>query len=197
MGEVSPGMPLPYNSKETLAKLRRLIVVPVLAAALLVPVSCGSDSSSQAGTTQEIPHNSAHQAPPEIEQKILADAREDLAIIASAGADTSTLSNALTGSALTDTKAQTDKDLAEGKYRKRDYQNINVRLQDYAAPIAEVFAEFDDNGYYVDAVTGAALGQPVNEHKSYALALVEEGNRWKIRLILAPSAASTAKQTGQ
>lgn len=125
---------------------------------------------------------------------MVADAADDLRIISAAGADTSQLATALTGKALEETKAQMASDLAQGKVRKRDYQNINVSLQEYTLPIAEARAEFDDMGYYIDATTGAALDSPTGEHKKYALALMEEGDRWKIRLILSPDATTTSTQ---
>lgn len=171
----------------------RFLIVSVLVVVALICVSCGSTVTTNQEETQPA-HTSAHQASPEVEQKIVADATEDLQIIASSGKDSSLLAKALTGKALEDTKSALNKDLAQGKYKQRDYQNINVRMTAYTAPVAEVFAEFDDNSYYVDASSGAALGQPALEHKSYALALVEEEGRWKIMLILSPSAKTTPRQ---
>jgi len=156
------------------------------------------DDGSQSNNTDTTPTQaraSAHQSSPEVEQKVLADATEDLRIIAATGQDASGLSQALTGKALDETRASMNKDLADGKYRKRDYQNIKVRLQDFTAPIAQVFAEFDDNGFYVDASNGAALTQPTQEHKTYALAMVEEDGRWKITGIYASAGTTTATTT--
>jgi len=163
---------------------------------MLISVSCGSNDDSTTTETQA-QHVSAHQAPPEVEARILEDVKEDLRIIASAGSDTSQLSTAMTGKALDEMKGQIGKDLAEGKIRKRDYQNIEVKLGDYTSPVAEVLAEFDDMGYYTDANTGAALTESSKEHRSYALAVVEESGRWKIRLILSPSATTTTPDQGQ
>jgi len=177
--------------------LRRLLLIIVIFALALPAISCGSDSDKPSTITQDASHSSAHQASPEVEAKIIADAADDLRIISAAGAGTSQMATAMTGKALEETKAQVASDLAQGKVRKRDYQNINVYLQDYTLPIAEVRAEFDDLGYYIDATTGAALDSPTSEHKKYALALVEEGARWKIKLILSPSATSTTATEGQ
>ena len=134
---------------------------------------------------------------PEVDAKILADVTGDLQIISGTGADTAQLNQAMTGKALNDIKTTIGKDLSQGKYRKRNYQNIKVRTTSYSLPVVEVAAEFDDNGYYVDANTGEALGQPSSEHKSYALAAVEEEGRWKISLILSPSATSTTSNASQ
>lgn len=150
------------------------------------------NGTAQTETTETQAKTPAHQASPELEKKIVDDAMQDLKAIAAAGQDTNSLAQALTGKALDETKAVMAQDLAQGKYRKRDYQNINVRLQDYAAPVAQVFAEFDDKGYYVDAASGAALTEPANERKTYALALIEEGGRWKIKGIYAAEATTTA-----
>jgi len=197
LGEAPPAGASPIKSRETIIILRKLLFIPVVMALALFTVSCESDNNASTATEAQSQRSSAHQAPSEVEAKILADTAEDLRVIAATGSDTSQLSTVMTGKALDETKAQIGKDLAEGKVRKRDYQNINVRLGDYTLPIAEVFVEFDDMGYYVDANTGAALGEPANEHKSYALAVVEEGSRWKIRLILSPSATTTTPTEGQ
>lgn len=151
--------------------------------------ACGSSESGN--TETETVSSSVHQLPTEAEQKVTADAEADLRVIASVGKDPSPLSQAMTGTALSDTTVSINSDLAQGKYKKRDYQNIHVIFQDYTSPVASVFAEFDDNGYFIDASTGAALGPQASEHKQYALALVEEENRWKIKMILSPSAASS------
>jgi hypothetical protein len=171
----------------------KFFIVSVLVVVTLICVSCGSTATTNQEKAQAA-NTSAHQASPELEQRIVADASEDLQIIASSGKDSSRLAKALTGKALEDTKSALNKDLAQGKYKQRHYQNINVRMTAYTAPVAEVFAEFDDNSYYVDASSGAALTQPALEHKSYALALVEEEGRWKIMLILSPSANTTPRQ---
>lgn len=186
----------PIKSRETIIILRKLLFIPVVMALAFFIVSCDSDDTPAVTETQP-QHVSAHQAPPEVEEKILADTAEDLRVIAAAGSDTSQLSTVMTGKALEETRAQIATDLAEGKIRKRDYQNITVLLGDYTLPIAEVLAEFDDMGYYVDANTGAALSEPSNEHKSYAMAVIEEDGRWKIRLILSPSATTTSSAEGQ
>jgi hypothetical protein len=197
VGEVPIEGASPIKSREIIIILRKLLFIPVVLALTLFSVSCDSNNDAPSSTETQAAHSSAHQAPPEVEAKILADTTEDLKIIAGTGADTSQLATALTGKALEETKAQIGKDLAEGKIRKRDYQNLNVLAGDYTAPVAEVLAEFDDMGYYVDANTGASLASPTNEHKSYALAVVEEGGRWKIKLILSPSATTTTPTEGQ
>ncbi|MDO8737181.1 MAG: hypothetical protein Q7K29_08915, partial [Thermoleophilia bacterium] len=171
--------------------MRNLLFMPLIIGLALFSVSCDSNNNASSSTETQPQHSSAHQAPPEVEAKILEDVTEDLRIIVATGSDTSQLSTAMTGKALEETKAQIGKDLAEGKVRKRDYQNIDVKLGDYTMPIAEVLAEFEDMGYYVDASTGVALTEPSKEHKSYALAVVEESGRWKIRLILSPTATTT------
>lgn len=177
--------------------MRKFLIIPFLITVALFIGAC--DSSSQSSNTDTTPTQArgapAHQSSPELEQKVLADATEDLRIIAATGQDASGLSQALTGKALEETRAAINQDLADGKYRKRDYQNIKVRLQDFTAPIAQVFAEFDDNGFYVDASSGAALTQPTQEHKTYALAMVEEDGRWKITGIYASAGTTTATTT--
>ncbi len=156
----------------------------------LAAVSCGDNSFPDSTQTDEA-HTSVHMVSPEVQAKIVADVTDDLRIIGQTGADTAGLSQAMNGKALTETKAAVGKDLAQGKCRKRDYQNISVHTTSFSLPVAEVSAEFDDGGYYVDANTGVALEEPKTEHKNYALAVVEEDGRWKINLILSPSATST------
>ena len=154
-------------------------------------ISCGSSSTATDGTTTATV-TSPHQISTADQQQIVADARTDLNEIAAAGKNPATLTSALTGKALSDMEAEIDGDLAQGKYKKRVFQNIVVKIEDFTAPVAEVSADFDDSSYYVDARTGARLGQqPAAQHRSYALALQKEGNRWKISMILSPNATTT------
>ncbi|MHB1325923.1 MAG: hypothetical protein ACYDGS_09605 [Thermoleophilia bacterium] len=173
----------------------RSALIILMTAALLLPLACGTEdtvtpeSKAQVGT-------SAHQLPEGAEAKVIADATDDLKLVTAAGADPTVLPKALTGQALEDMKSTLAGDQAQGKYKKRDYQNIKVRFQDYLPDTAQVYAEFDDVSYYVDAKTGAALEAPSRVHKAYALALVEEENHWKIKTVLAPSDAGSAKSPG-
>lgn len=100
-------------------------------------------------------------------------------------------SQALTGSALDGQKKEFDQDMAKGRYRKRDYRNVKIVFEGYNKPIAELALEFDDYGYYVDARTGAKLSQPTGGHQKIDLAVKEDGGRWKIQRLLAPSNAKT------
>lgn len=153
----------------------------------------GCDNGAQPGdTTPTQAHGApAHQVTPEIEKKVIDDATDDLKIIAASGKDAAGLARALTGKALEEARTTLTNDLAQGKYRQRDYQGIQVRVQDVTGTVAGVSAEFDDNGFYVDAGTGAALTDPTREHKKYALAMVEEDGRWKIKSIFSASATTT------
>ena len=156
-------------------------------------ISCGSNGAATDGAATTATVASPHQISGADQQQIVADARTDLNEIAAVGQNPATLTSALTGKALSDMEAEIDGDLAQGKYKKRVFQNIVVKIQDFTAPVAEVAAEFDDSSYYVDARTGAQLGQPRAQHRSYALALQKEGNRWKISMILSPNATTTDK----
>lgn len=169
--------------------MRSLLLV-LLVAWLLFPLACGSNSTI-APETMATTGASAHQLPEEVQQKIVADTVEDLNLVASTGADATALPQALTGPELEKMRTALAADLAQGKYKKREYKNIKVTLQEYSPPIAQMSAEFDDASYYVDAKTGAALEAPSGEHKTYALAMVEEGNRWKIKYVLSPIGTDT------
>jgi len=159
----------------------------MLAATAMALSACGGDNGA---TTVE-----GHTLSAEETDILLTDVNDDFQIIMAATPETAdTLAQALTGPALEQTKAGMDEDIAKGRYRKRDYQNLSVRPQEYNAPIAEMFVEFDDHGYYVDAKTGAQLTQPVVEHKAFALSVVEEDGRWKIRGIFEPSNETTPRQ---
>ena len=190
-------MPLPTSVKEHKTKPGKLIIIPIAAAALAFSFSCGpSDNNTQTQTTPTY----AHQLAPEQEARVISDAKADLQVITAAGKDTSTLSQAMSGSALAQMQATISQDLAQGKYRKRVYDNIHVVMQDYTDPYASVFVEFDDKSYYVDAGTGTPLDQPQSQHKAYAMALVQDkkdNNRWKINMILAPQANGTSTTPGQ
>jgi hypothetical protein len=155
-------------------------------------LSCGSGDSQSESVTDTTPtKTSAHAPTEELQAKIIADTTDDLNLVAGAGKDVSVLPQAMKGSALQETTASTNQDLAQGKYKTREYQTMDVRLDSYNFPLAQVVVEFDDYGYYVDANTGEALGEPTQEHHKIDLALSEEDGRWKIQTILAPSNAST------
>lgn len=152
-------------------------------------LSCGGENSA----TQAVP--SAHQLSPETRDQIVGNVEEDLQVVAGVQPETlGDLPRALTGKALEDTKKSMEDDLVQGRYRRRDYRNLNVRLYEYFEPVAQVFVEFDDFGYYVDARTGAALEQPAAAHHAYSLAVIEEEGRWKIKSILEPSTPETPRE---
>jgi hypothetical protein len=163
----------------------------LMAVLLVMAVALSACSDDDTTETSII----GHSLTPEQIEKMLMDAREDLEIIVGVTPETvADLSRALTGSALAQTRAGMDEDLAQGRYRKRDYQNISLAFEQYNAPFVEVFAEFDDAGYYVDAATGEQLTQPLNEHEALALSLTEEDGRWKISGIFEPSTESTPRE---
>lgn len=157
---------------------------------VLFLASCGGEDE----TTTKTP---AHAITPETVDQITANTTEDLQTVASTGSDTTALGTALTGKALEDMKKQVATDLAAGKVKNREYRNISVRFEEFNPPFAEVFAEFDDYGYYVDANTGAALGQPPGTHVSFAMAVVEEDGRWKIQGIFSPSNPNTPRELSE
>ncbi len=169
----------------------RFIAVPLVLVLALVAISCGSGGSGTQPDTVDTTATSAHDPSQQVKDQVVADATADLNLIASAGKDTSVLSQAMKGTALQDATNTINQDLAAGKYKKRDYQNLQVRLDDYNYPIAQVVAEFDDNSYYVDSSTGQALSKPAGDHVKLDLALVEEEGRWKIQGIFLPSNANT------
>ena len=177
--------------------LRRILILAVLLAVALATaiflISCSSNDASAGGTTTATVA-SPHQISPAVQKQIVADARTDLDEVAAVGKNPSVLTSALMGKALSEMEAEIDGDLAQGKYRKRDFSNIVVKIEDYSAPVAEVSADFDDSSYYVDAKTGAQLGQPASQHRSYALAMQEEGGRWKISQFLSANATTTGRQ---
>ncbi|MFA5802602.1 MAG: hypothetical protein WC911_09025 [Thermoleophilia bacterium] len=126
---------------------------------------------------------------------MVAETIESLEIITGLTPETiDDLSKAMSGTALEDTKKGIEEDLAQGRYRKRDYRNINVRFTQYMSPIVTEFVEFDDFGYYVDAKTGAALTQSTGEHRAYSIYVIEEDGRWKIKGLFEPSNPSTPRE---
>lgn len=160
------------------------------AAMAIFLISCGSNNPAAEETTTATV-TSPHQISKEVQQRIIADAKKDLREIAAVGQNPTALASALTGKALSDMEAEIDGNLAQGRYKKRDFSNIVVKIEDYTAPVAEVSADFDDSSYYVDARTGAQLGRPAPQHRSYALAMQKSGDRWKISMILSPKATTT------
>lgn len=154
----------------------------------MLALACGGESVTSSGPP-------AHQLPPGAGDQIVADVMDDLQIVAAATPETpEDLSRALTGRALDDTRKSREDDLSRGRYRRREYRNVNARLYEYFAPVAQVFVEFDDYGYYVDAKSGASLEEPSTAHRAYSLAVIEEEGRWKIKSILEPSTPETPRE---
>ncbi len=173
--------------------MRKLILAAVLVALIMPAASCGDDQAAETQTAAGEAHNYAHQAPRELEQVIIDDVKEDLGIISTVRADPAPFTQAMTDVALADIQNQHAKDLAEGRYRVRVYENIEVRVTGYTDPIAEALVEFDDKSYYADSATGTAIDSPANERTGFAMALVEEEGQWKIKGIFSPSGAETAQ----
>lgn len=168
------------------------VLTGILTAILILTVaaflaSCGGEDAENKA--------SGHTLSQEQQDRVVAETSENLEIVMGLTPETiDDLSKAMTGSALEDTKKGMEEDLTQGRYRKRDYRNINVRFTQYMNPIATEFVEFDDFGYYVDAKTGAALTQPTGEHRSYSIYVIEEDGRWKIRGLFEPSNPSTPRE---
>lgn len=168
-----------------------------MAVALLV-VSCGDGSNPASETVNPASaHELAHEAPPEMVDKVKADVAEDLDIISRVTTDTASFPQALTGKALADMKKMAEDDLAAGRYRVRDYRNVSVEVNGYTSPVMEVRVDFEDFGYYADASTGQALDSPSGEQKALAMAVVEEDGRWKIKGIFSATGTETATQPAQ
>lgn len=164
-----------------------IVAISLASMAFILFSSCGDDSSPTDTKS------SAHKVTAEDRDRIIAETIEDLNIISSIETDTAVLATAMSGQALEEMKAGIVKELAEGKVKKRDYQNISATFEQLNYPVAQVLVEFDDFSYYVDAKTGAALSEPTGEHMRYAMAVVEEDGLWKIQGIFAPSSAETPR----
>lgn len=171
-------------------KFLQVIALTLVALAAILFTSCGESSS-----TQETP--SGHKLTAEEREKIIADTVDDLSLIAGIQTDTSLLGTAMTGKALDEMKQTVEKDLAEGKVKKREYRNVTAEFEEINFPYAEVLAEFDDFSYFTDAKTGATLSQPTGTHMRFAMALIEEDGNWKIQGIFAPSTPETPRQLPQ
>lgn len=164
---------------------RVILFITALAAVALLLSSCGQET---------VTSEKGHGLKPEEADRLVAEVTEDLEIVAGVTPETiDDLSRALTGNALEETRAGMEQDLAAGRYRKRDYRNISVEFRDYSTPIAQLRVDFDDFGYYVDAVTGAAQGAPTGEKKSFDISAIEEDGRWKIKGIFTVSTETTPR----
>lgn len=149
-------------------------------------VSCGEEADTS---------EKGHGLLPEDADILVANVTEDLEIVSGVTPETiDDLARALTGTALQETRSGMEQEAADGRYRKRDYRNINVEFQDYSTPIAQLRIDFEDFGYYVDVKTGEALEAPTGEKKSYAISAVEEDGRWKIRGIFTISDETTPRE---
>lgn len=179
--------------------MRKLAAACVLVVAALMFTACGNnDAASTVGAeTATAAHDLAHDIPSELVDRVNEDVVEDMEIISSVTVDTAPFSLAMTGEALADMNRMAADDLAAGKYRKRDYRDVSVLINGYISPVVEARVEFDDYGYYVDASTGKALTASSGEHKTFAMALVEEEGQWKIKGIYSPTGTETASPLAQ
>jgi len=176
---------------ESAQKKVLLLIAAVIAATVVITTSSCGESTS----TDTVPIG--HRLSTEEQERIVSETIDDLNQIAAVETDTSALAAVMTGDALNEMKTGIDKALAEGKIKKRDYQNVTATFVQFDSPYAQVSAEFDDFSYYVDAKTGAELTQPSGTHMKYAMAIVEEDGRWKIRGIYPPSTPETPQQLPQ
>lgn len=167
---------------------RRLLLLLISVSVLAFP-SCGSEGEN--GNAESIDTNaSGHGLSQEQVDAIISDTKNDLTILDSMSPqDTSALEKALMGTALSDMRETITREASEGKFRKRVYDNISARLEAYTYPYAQVFVEFTDRGYFIDANSGATLEPANNERKTYSLSMVEENGRWKISGIYVPNKA--------
>ncbi len=180
----------PDEKEERFSTKKKLTAVFLLGLASLVIASCGS--GAQAGTTGTTQNFSQlHSKTPDQQKQILNDVHNDLTLIMGITNNPAGFPQALTGAALDSQKKQFDQDMAQGRYRKRDYRNMTLKFEGYDDPIAEMSLEFDDYGYYVDAKTGHQLSQPSRQHQKFDLAVKEDGGHWKIERLLAPSNSRT------
>lgn len=167
--------------------MRKTIAAALLLILVLTGAACGGDDSAGSGTAAQEAHSANGQIPEELVQEITEAVNRDMEIIMSVKGDSAPLAEAMTDGALEDAQAQHAHDLAVGRYLVREYDNLTVEVTGYTEPTAEVLIELDDNSYYVNSETGAAVDSPTNEHASYILALVEEGGQWKIQGIYSSS----------
>lgn len=165
-----------------------ILTATMILAATVLLASCGEGETAE---KKEMGHNLSQ----EQKDRIVAETIENLEIVMGVTPETiDDLSKAMSGSALEDTKKGMEEDLAQVRYRKRDYRDIKVIFTQYMSPIATEFIEYDDFGYYVDAKTGATLTQPTGEHRSYSIYVIEEDGRWKIKGLFEPSNPSTPRE---
>lgn len=115
---------------------------------------------------------------------ILADAKDDIAIIQSAQTDWQVLKPAVAGRALDTLKKQIEDFKAEDLVKVRDYSDLKLTFSSYEKKVASITAEFIDNSQLVKIDNNEVMDVARAEKRKLYLGLAKVDGKWKIITIL-------------
>jgi len=117
--------------------------------------------------------------------RILADAKDDIAVIESVEADWTKLTPAVAGKALETLKQQIDELKKEDLVKVREYDEIKLKFGGmYEKGVAGVTAEFLDNSKIVKIDNGQPMAIARAEKRKLYLGLSKVDGTWKIISIM-------------
>jgi len=146
--------------------------------------SCAQNSEKAGSDGDDAKKASSHTMTKKQEKALLADLKENIKIINGVREDTSSLSQALTGSLLESTLKQHSDDAANNIIRVRKYSSPKFEIGNHTPGIVGVTMKFTDKGYLMNSETKKKLDKPKNNKTTLILALAEEDDHWKIFEIL-------------
>lgn len=160
--------------------LRTLSFALLLALLVLTLASCKKEAAKPAGHDTK-----ATSVPILLRGRILADAKDDIALIETAQDDWQVLKPAVAGKALDSLKKQIEDMKAEGLVKVREYDDLKLSFGTYQKKVAGVTAEFVDNSSIVNSTNGQPMAVSRAEKRKLYLGLAEIDGKWKIITILA------------
>ncbi len=161
--------------------MQRLITLTLLFPLLVLSLAaCAKPATKPAGHKGK-----ADDVSLQMRGQVLADAREDIAIIESVKSDWQVLAPAVDGKALETLKKQVEELKAEGLVKLRDYEDVKLKFGVYQKKVAGVTAEFVDNSRIVRMDNGQPMAMARAEKVKLYLGLAKVDGKWKIITILA------------
>lgn len=158
---------------------------------------CSKKAPENKKTESKTKTPSAHTISKKTEKEIMADAYEDIKMLTNITDNTSELKKALSGKALKDMINSINKDLAEGKVKKRSYKDVKLYFRNYTKGIAGLTLQFIDKSYYIDKNTRQQISEPTNLPQKFAISLKKLDKRWKIYGIYSPAAKEATESEVQ
>ncbi len=152
---------------------------------LCLPVLIFSLASCKTAVKKPAAHKQKAEDVPMMKRgRILADAKDDIAIIESVQDDWRVLQPAMAGKALDTLKAEIEGLKADGLVKVREYEKLELEFGSLKKGVAGVTVQFLDNSEIVRLETGQSVVVSRAERKKFYIGLAKVEGRWKIISLL-------------